>query len=190
MNSRPLSNEYEVLEGDVLTPSHLIYGRAIKFIPQNEETREVSCGNRFRYVTVRLQHFWNRWQIEYLTGLREFHKCKSAGKGVKLQVGDVVPVYGEGEKRGNWKLAIVEELISGKDKEVRGARVRLVQPIYLKRPVQKLYLLEIQPGPGGNREEQSTPLLKSNGCRGEQKNKLNVRDELLQRFQNRRRRRC
>ena len=31
----------------------------------------------------------------------------------------------EGEKRCNWKLAVVEELIVGKDKEVRGAKVRV-----------------------------------------------------------------
>ena len=116
LNARPLTDEYEELEGEVLTPSHLIYGRAIKFIPQKEETKEVSCKQRFKYVTVKLQHFWNRWQGENLTGLREFHRCRSASKGVKVQKGDVVTVYGEGEKRGKWKLAIVEELIAGKDK--------------------------------------------------------------------------
>ena len=33
---------------------------------------------------------------------------------------------GEGTKRGSWKTAIVEELVSGKDSEVRGARVRVM----------------------------------------------------------------
>ena len=47
-------------------------------------------------------------------------------------------VYGEGEKRGNWKVAIVEELIVGRDKEVRGAKVKVAgkgKPVYLKRPI-------------------------------------------------------
>ena len=42
-----------------------------------------------------------------------------------MKEGEVVVVYGEGEKRGNWKLAKVEQLILGKDKEVRGAKVRV-----------------------------------------------------------------
>ena len=53
-------------------------------------------------------------------------------------------MYGEGEKRGNWKLAKVEELIIGKDKDVKGAKVRVAgkgRPVYLKKTVQKLYPL-------------------------------------------------
>ena len=73
-----------------------------------------------------------------------------------VKKGDVVTVYGEGEKPGDWKLAKVGQLIIDKDKEVRGAKVRVAgkgKPVYLKRPIQKLYLLEIQAQPGGNREE-------------------------------------
>ena len=80
--------------------------------------------------------------------------------------GDVVTVYGEGEKRGNWKLAKVEELIIGKDKEVRGAKVRVAgkgKPVYLKRPIQKLYPLEIQAQPGGKREEGNSTSVESRG---------------------------
>ena len=56
----------------------------------------------------------------------------------KVQKGDVVTVFGEGEKRCKWKLAVVEELIVGKDKEVRGAKVRVVgkgKPFCLNRPI-------------------------------------------------------
>ena len=122
LNARPLTEEYEEFEGEVLTPSHLIYGRAINFIPERQGAKqEGTCGQRYRYITLVLQHYWKRWQAEYLTGLREFHKCKTGNVGKVLKKGDVVTVYGEGEKRGNWKVAIVEELIVGRDKEVRGA---------------------------------------------------------------------
>ena len=116
LNSRPLTDVFEEFEGEVLIPSHLIYGRAIHFIPQ----KETSCEERFKYITLKLQHFWKRWKGEYLTGLREFHKCTNGGMSRKIQKGDVVTVFGEGEKRCNWKLAVVEELIVGKDKEIRG----------------------------------------------------------------------
>ena len=127
LNSRPLTDAFEDFEGEVLTPSHLIYGRSIHFIPQKQTVQgEISCGERFKYVTLKLQHFWKRWKSQYLTGLREFHKCTNGGASRKIQKGNVVTVFGEGEKRCNWKLAVVEELIVGKDKEVRGEKVRVV----------------------------------------------------------------
>ena len=58
LNAQPLTEEYEEFE-EVLTPSHLIYGRAISFIPEREEVKEeVSCGQRFKYITVKLEHFY------------------------------------------------------------------------------------------------------------------------------------
>ena len=80
---------------------------------------EVSCGQRFKYITAKLEHFWKRWRDEYLTWLREYHKCRSGSKESSLKKGDMVTVFGEGEKRGKWKLAVVEELIVGKDQRVR-----------------------------------------------------------------------
>ena len=71
-------------------------------------------------------------------------------------------VYGEGEKQGNWKVAIVEELIVGRDKEIIGAKVAgKGRPVYLKRPTQKLYPLEVQAQPGGNGEEREAPVANS-----------------------------
>lgn len=72
-----------------------------------------------------MQHFWERWKDQYVSELRDFHKYTNVGKLRKVQKRDVVTVFGEGEKRCNWKLAVVEELITVKDKEVRGAKVRV-----------------------------------------------------------------
>jgi hypothetical protein len=105
LNARPLTDEYEEFEGEALTPSHLIQGRAISFIPQREGVKEESsCGERFRYITLKLQHFWKRWQSEYLTRLREFHRCKSGKTGKCVKEGDIVTVYmekGRSEETGN-----------------------------------------------------------------------------------------
>ena len=59
----------------------------------------------------------------------------------------MVIVYEEGKKRGQWKTGIVQTLISGRDKVVRGALVRVItkgKPIQLSRPIQHLYPLEIK----------------------------------------------
>lgn len=64
-----------------------------------------------------------------------------------VQVGDVVVVYEEDKKRGEWKLGVVEGLVTGKKGIVRGAQVRVItkgKPVHLSRPVQKLYPLEIR----------------------------------------------
>ena len=40
LNSGPLMDAFEKLEGEVFTPSHLIYGRAIHFIHRKKRFRE------------------------------------------------------------------------------------------------------------------------------------------------------
>ena len=40
-----------------------------------------------------IQHYWNRWELEYLNKLREYHRC---GKkvGSRINVGDIVLAEG------------------------------------------------------------------------------------------------
>ena len=154
LNSRPLTYEYEELDEEALTPSHLIYGRRIKsanpgeFIDEEEQT---SMGKRFVYLSKKLAHFWKRWQREYLPDFREFHKCKTGSTGRGVQEGEVVTVYEEGRKRGSWKMAVVENLVKGKDEVVRGAYIRVLsrgKPARISRPIQLLYPLEIKSARG------------------------------------------
>ena len=152
LNSRPLTYTYEKLDEDVLTPSHLIHGRRLKSLPDEniEEAveNETNCSKRFRHMTFRLVHFWNRWRKEYLPDLREFHKAKSSSENRKpVEVGDVVIVFEENKKRAQWKTAVVERLIKGKDEIIRGAEVRVIttgKRLRISRPIQKLYPLEIR----------------------------------------------
>ena len=152
LNARPLTYEYNEVDQQVLTPSHLIYGRRIKTLPDeivepDDVVSEAQCSARFKYLSTRLSHFWNRWRREYLANLREFHRCNTRNQDRTVEVGDVVVVFEEEKKRGKWKTGVVESLVKGKDGVVRGARVRIVtkgKPIHLSRPVQKLYPLEIR----------------------------------------------
>ena len=135
----------------MLTPSRLIYIRRIKSLPDeitepDDVVHEDQCSTRLKYLSTRLNHFWNRWRREYLANLREFHRRKIQNRDRTVEVGDIVVVYEEEKKRGEWKIGVVESLVKGKDSIVRGDKVRVVtkgKPTHLSRPVQKLYPLEI-----------------------------------------------
>ena len=120
LKSRPLTYQYNEVGEEVLTPSHLIYGRRIKTLPDevavpDDAINIDNCSARFKYLSTRLSHFWNRWRKEYLANLREFHKCKSGKREREVEVGDVVVVYEEERKRGEWKMGVVERLVRGRD---------------------------------------------------------------------------
>lgn len=157
LNSRPLT-----YNDNNLTPPHLIYGRRIQSLPEVLESEEefgessATYTRRHKYLAKKLQHFWKRWQREHLTALRESHESKTAGKGRSPKEGDVVVVREDGVKRGLWKMGVVEGLICGRDKEVRGAHVRVItkgRDDHITRPVQKLYPIEVQAGPDGGKRQ-------------------------------------
>ena len=154
INSRPLTYDYNEVDVEVLTPSHLIFGYRLQSMPDdvvrvNDDDVDEVEGHRkrYRFLTRLRDHFWTRWRREYLTDLREYHKGKERRVDVVVELGDVVLVFDEKLKRGFWKLAVVERLITGKDGVVRGATVRLSEKgksKCLNRPVQRLYPLEIR----------------------------------------------
>ena len=177
LNSRPLTYEYDLTSEEVLTPSHLLFGRRMNTMPdmvvEDEEEGESKYTRRFRYLSVRLAHFWNRWRREYLTDLREFHRNKVSHESAKaVRVGDVVTVYEENKKRGDWKMAVIESLIKGKDEVVRGANIRVIvkgKPMRISRPVQKLYPIEVRSetpvATQGKKGKESTVVRKRNPTR-------------------------
>ena len=65
-----------------------------------------------------------------------------------MSTGDVVVVHDEDQPRGKWLIGKVEDLLVGADGHIRGAVVRIQskggKSTTLRRPVQRLYPLEIQ----------------------------------------------
>eukprot|EP00794_Sanderia_malayensis_P015559 gene15559-biopygen13271 len=153
LNSRPLTYYNEELEGQVLTPSHLLVGRRVSPLSDSvsqdieldeEEVEDCNLSKRFLYLTKKLRHFWNRWHKEYLTSLRETHRLRK-NKPNEVKQGDLVLVQEDNAKRNTWKVGIIEDLVKGKDGEIRGAKVRKVSKgkvEVLSRPLQKLFPLE------------------------------------------------
>ena len=60
------------------------------------------------------------WRKNYLLTLRECHalKCKEGSKS-PIEVGQMVILKDDTTKRLFWKLAIVEELLPGRDGKIR-----------------------------------------------------------------------
>ena len=106
-----------------------------------------TLARRERYLEGLLTHFKNRWRKEYLTGIREYQKLREGEQRRVIKVGDVVHIYADKTPRQQWRMGKVEKLLRGRDNEVRAAEVVTVdnslRKIRLKRPIQKLYPLEV-----------------------------------------------
>ena len=62
-------------------------------------------------------------------------------------MGDVVLVHQENTSRSSWTVGVIKKLIVGRDEKVRGAQVKTIakgKPVYIDKPVQKLYPLEVR----------------------------------------------
>ena len=125
INARPLTyvqNDDEGV-GHALSPSHLMYGRRITSLPNHSHfeiistfqilTRQMKNHNRL------LEQFTKRWREDYLVNLREVHSQKKKGRSAcNIAVGDVVVLKDDFTKRMFWKLAVVEEPLMGRDRQV------------------------------------------------------------------------
>lgn len=84
---------------------------------------------------------------EYLLELRNTHGSRKRGSGKdEVSEGDVVIIQEDNEKRGFWKLGLIEEVIYGGDERIRGAVVKVRKTgrkcSKMRRPVQRLYPIE------------------------------------------------
>ena len=122
---------------------------------------------RLKHLSTVLDKFWRRWKSEYLLELRESHRYNSGNSTERsISVGDIVVVHNDDKPRGFWRLARVEDLITGRDGQVRGAVLRVHSKnnhstTTLRRPIQRLYPLEVRatqkPPHAGNQENFPDP---------------------------------
>ena len=156
MNSRPLTYVNAEDMDEPLTPSHLVTGRRLLSLPEEvlvheeKDNEVVLLTRRQRYLILLLAHFWTRWSREYVVELHEHHQVKGDTSSAQvIREGDIVTVMEEGKtNRGTWKLGRVVKLLPGADGEVRAATVKLGgqkqrKGVYLNRPVQKLFPVEV-----------------------------------------------
>ena len=151
LNDRPLTYvSPDLKDPEPLTPAHLLYGRRIVSVPhpivEREEIDDPDYGSnvevkgRARIMTVLLNRFWRRWRAEYLTLLREYHRATGSSTQI-VKKGDIVLVHDDSPRAG-WKLAVIEEVISGHDGHIRAVNIRTSNG-RTNRPISRLYPFEI-----------------------------------------------
>lgn len=155
INARPLTHVENDEDGITytLSPSHLMYGRRITSLPNPSHfdilsTYQTLTKRRKHHVRL-LENFTRVWRHEYLTSLRETHAHqKGALNSRAVTVGEVVILKDDTTKKMYWKLAVVEELISGRDGQIRAAVVRIIncdsKPSRIRRSVKHLIPIEVQ----------------------------------------------
>ena len=142
-NSRPLCYVEDDIELPLLTPN-VMFGQP-NVIPQQDPSaiQDGELRKRAEYLRQCKDALWSRWSSEYLKSeiiksLRERHNMKHNRREMLLKPRDVVLIKGEERNRGHWKIGIVEKLIQGRDKVVRGTKLRAGKST-LERPVQHLF---------------------------------------------------
>ena len=141
LNDRPIaqmSNDPSDME--VLTPSKLLLFRDNSCVPPGIFDKKDAIGvRRWRQIQYLSNVFWRRWTREYLPTLQARQKWTKVSPNIK--VNDIVLVIDENLPRGQWPLALVTEVHSGRDGLVRSCDVRVGSSNKV-RPITKLCLLE------------------------------------------------
>ena len=158
INSRPLTCVSSDDLQEPLTPAHFLTGRRVLSLPDglycgdniHDEDVDFSRDHltkRMKYLNVVLDHFWKRWQQEYLLELRESHRHYKDIRGGTTTINtDDIVLLQEEKPRAFRKLAKVKQLITGRDGKVRAAILTVPsatgQTSTFQRPIQLLYPLE------------------------------------------------
>lgn len=149
LNDRPLTYvSSDLNDPQALTPFHLLYDGRLTPLPYDlaveEELLDPTFGKKLSHLLAMfsrrqriLKAFWSRWQREHLTSLRERHITSKNGFKPSIKVGDVVLVHNEGP-RIDWKLAVIDSLITSPDGEIQAANIRTAKG-KTNRPVSKLF---------------------------------------------------
>ena len=152
INSRPLAFIYsDPHEGTLLTPSHFLLGKRVMSLPEGDIETEVCARGagakefekRWKYRKRLVDGFWTRWKKEYLLQLRSAHFVSQPKTDHPVCEGDVVLIEEEKLPRQQWKMARFQTVIPGRDGKSRAVILRLTTGATLRRPLQRIYPLEV-----------------------------------------------
>ncbi|XP_008179336.1 uncharacterized protein LOC103308165 [Acyrthosiphon pisum] len=144
LNSRPIgSMSSDPNDLQPLTAGHFLTLEPIVTMPTPDTIKtlpKLGLHQRWKLVQQLQQHFWERWQQEYLHTIQT--KSKWNKIETNLALGDLV-IIKEPTPPLTWKTARVVEVFPGEDKIVRVANVRTAEGKIVKRPAVKLCRLPL-----------------------------------------------
>ena len=149
INTRPLTYLYDDECIECLTPSHLLLGRNLQLKDNFDETGEIQTEfthsevtSQMRYLQTLVNSFWNRKNDE-----KHHYNGKKKYGETKLFENDVVLIKDDDKlPRNKWKMAKIENVITGNDGEIRGAVLKVCangKCNLITRPIQRLIPFEI-----------------------------------------------
>ena len=143
VNERPIGRKpSDPGEGSYLCPNDLMLGRSTSRVPQGPFEDATNFVNRYKFIQSIMNNFWRRWSREIFPSLVIQPKWHVDRRNT--QIGDVVLVQDSNLVRGEWKMALVSNILQSKDNRVRKVEVtykRGSTSITVSRPVQKLIIL-------------------------------------------------
>ena len=145
MNNCPLCYLEDDVQLPMLTPNTTFHTQPT-YVPEMEKhhIEDRSLRKRAKLLLQCKQAMWNRWTRKYVRGLRGQHRTTRLKSVQHPKFGDVI-MKEDQKPRNTWKLAVVKQLITGKDGITRGAKLKTAGGNqYLERAIQHLYSLELQ----------------------------------------------
>ena len=112
-----------------------------EYIPQ-ASSHDLS--ERVKYHRKMMQNFWEQWQKEYLTSLREQHSLQrnTYFSGETVTVEKIALIHDE-TPRNQWKLGLITQPHEGKDGFTRPVTSRTANRNHIARPIKKLYPIKV-----------------------------------------------
>lgn len=139
INARPLTYiSSDPKDLVALTPAMFLQDQPESGMPDYDLIERTSLQSKLRHRNMLRTHLQRRFRNEYLAQLN-FHKGRT--NPTQASLGDVVLIGNDADKRLEWPLGKIVELIPGKDGKVRVARLKTSKG-QLIRPLQRLYPLE------------------------------------------------
>lgn len=125
LNSRPLtplSNDPNDLQA--LTPAHFLIGESLSTVPDPSLTHiPENRLSKFQRIQTLIQHFWKRWNTEYLSELQVRSKWRVKGDA-QIKLGSLVIIKEDNIAPAHWRLGRIIVLHGGSDGVCRVASIR------------------------------------------------------------------
>lgn len=119
-----------------LSPGHFLIGRPLTSMPSPPlEDRQEHSLQRYARIERLRQHFWNRWQKEYIAELQQRTKWKTSSENLKLD--DLVLLQEDNVPPLCWRLGRVARLFPGLDGVARVADITTARGC-VRRPLTRL----------------------------------------------------